>query len=76
MIGRQTQFGLRRAWRKWDSTHGSENDPVDGLSSDQLFIVMAMADGGRDLEASIVASFEQAKGILMQVCLNTNDPNP
>lgn len=30
---------LVKAWKKWDKTHGSENDPVDELPADQLFLV-------------------------------------
>jgi hypothetical protein len=45
----------------------SENDPVDGLSPKQLFTVYAMCDCGRDLEAYQLASYEQARSLLLQV---------
>ena len=45
----------------------SENDPVDGLSPKQLFTVYAMCDCGRDLEAYQLASYGQARSLLLQV---------
>ncbi|KAF5840645.1 hypothetical protein DUNSADRAFT_16018 [Dunaliella salina] len=60
---------LVRAWHKWDKAHGSENDPVDSLQPDQLYLVIAMRDCGRDLEKASIASFDQARSLLVQVAL-------
>lgn len=59
---------LIRAWKAWDRTHGSENDPVEGLSEPgQLFLVLAMEDCGKDLERARVDGFQQACSLLCQV---------
>ncbi|GFH05573.1 protein kinase domain-containing protein, partial [Haematococcus lacustris] len=60
---------LVRAWHKWDKAHGSENDPVDGLQPSQLYLVIAMADCGRDLEKAAVPGFDQARSLLAQVAM-------
>jgi len=44
-----------------------ENDPVEGLPSDQLYCVLAMEEAGRDLEAYRLSSFHQACSVLLQV---------
>lgn len=58
---------LIKAWKKWDKAHESENDDVSKLPPDQLYIVVAMMDSGRDLEKVAVASFNQARSLLAQV---------
>jgi serine/threonine-protein kinase haspin len=58
---------LAKAWKKWDKAHGSENDDVGGLPPDQLYIVIAMMDSGRDLEKAAMSSFSQARSLLAQV---------
>jgi hypothetical protein len=58
---------LVRAWRAWDTRHVSENDPVDILPRDQLYMVIAMEDCGRDLEGAAVQGFRQARSVLLQV---------
>jgi hypothetical protein len=58
---------LVRAWRSWDARHTSENDPVDILPRDQLYMVIAMEDCGRDLEGAQVQGFRQGRSLLLQV---------
>ena len=58
---------LAREWAAWDAAHGSENDPVDGFSPDQLYVVFVVANGGADLERFEVHSFEEARRSLLQV---------
>jgi len=69
---------VRAAWVRQsvsiDSSHThthtpcrTENDPVDGLGADQLFLVIAMRDCGRDLEKASIKSFDQARSLLAQV---------
>lgn len=58
---------LVRAWRSWDARHTSENDPVDILPREQLYMVIAMEDCGRDLEGAQVQGFRQGRSLLLQV---------
>lgn len=55
------------AWKAWDAKHGSENDPPHKLPVSQLFVVFIVADGGNDLEHGTIASFDQARSMLLQV---------
>lgn len=54
-------------WHAWDVENGSQNDPVDGFPSDQLYVVFVVADGGFDLERFEVRNFTEAKSIFLQV---------
>ena len=65
---------LAAAWRAFDDgPNNCENDnPMELLPDDQLYLVMVSSDGGRDLEKSDVPSFAAAKSMLCQVrCLPT-----
>ena len=68
---------LRGEWHAWDTSHGSENEPVDCFEDEQLFVVFVVADGGSDLEHFAVRSFEEARSILLQVpCQDLKPPKP
>ncbi len=65
---------LVEAWHAWDKKNGSENEAVDQVPSDspsaaaQLYLVLAMADSGCDLEKhKLSKGMEEAKAILTQV---------
>lgn len=53
--------------QRWDELHSSENDPVGGLPSKQMYAAFLVADGGMDLESFEVRSMEEARSILLQV---------
>lgn len=64
--GRYTK-PLVKAWQAWDKQNQSLNDFVGDLPGDQMYVIIAMADSGRDLEAFDVESFAHARALLMQV---------
>ncbi|GLC76657.1 hypothetical protein PLESTF_001813900 [Pleodorina starrii] len=61
---------LVKAWEKWDKQHGSENEPVSDLPPDQLYWVIAMEDGGADLEKYVLASWDQLRSVLLQTAVS------
>ena len=58
---------LLEAWDEFDERKGSENDRPGAFTAEQLYIVFAFADGGRDLEGFELGSFDEARGMLLQV---------
>ncbi|KAG1655770.1 hypothetical protein FOA52_008477 [Chlamydomonas sp. UWO 241] len=69
---------VARAWHKWDTENGSENDAVDGpgfgpgsaSARSQLYLILAMADCGRDLEKhALSGGLLEARSILLQTVL-------
>ncbi|RUS24586.1 hypothetical protein BC938DRAFT_473361 [Jimgerdemannia flammicorona] len=55
------------AWDSWDTENGSENDRPDYFSPEQLYLVLLLEYGGRDLERVKVAGWRQAAGVFWQV---------
>ncbi|KAK9846840.1 hypothetical protein WJX84_005314 [Apatococcus fuscideae] len=60
---------LISAWGRWDDLHGSENDPVGSLPSEQMYAAFLVADGGVDLESFEIRSMEEARSILLQTVI-------
>lgn len=55
-------------WDDYDSAGaGSENDSPKMFKSDQLYIVLELEDGGKDLESFVFNSAEQCLSIFIQV---------
>ena len=54
-------------WQLYDETKGSENDSPQMFSSDQLYIVLELANGGRDLESFVFNNALQAYAMFKQV---------
>lgn len=57
------------AWYAWDEEVGSENDAPDTHPEGQHYLVMAMQDGGKDLEQCCVRDYDQARSLLAQVAM-------
>lgn len=64
---------LLELWDLFEETRGSENDCPDAFPPDQLYIVLQLANGGKDLESYVFnnavqayAMFEQVKYILFR----------
>ncbi len=67
---------LIRAWKRYDDTRGSENDPVNMLTDKnmsetdmarQFFLIIAMSDCGVDLERGAIKTYDQVRSIIAQV---------
>ncbi|XP_055061405.2 uncharacterized protein haspin [Misgurnus anguillicaudatus] len=60
---------LLKAWDKFDSQKGSENDRPDFFDDEQMFLILEFEFGGSDLEnmKGKLSSMAQAKSILHQV---------
>lgn len=43
---------------------------LDFFDDDQLYAVLILAHGGKDLEHSTLESMTQARSVLLQVCLS------
>ena len=57
---------LVKEWHRWNASHESENDAVDGFPGDQLYVVFVFADGGIDLEHFELRGYQEAQSILLQ----------
>ncbi|XP_020596846.1 serine/threonine-protein kinase haspin homolog isoform X1 [Phalaenopsis equestris] len=58
---------LIRAWEEWDAKNNSENDHPCAFPDNQCYIVFVLADGGKDLENSVLKKFNEARSLLVQV---------
>ncbi|XP_058083676.1 serine/threonine-protein kinase haspin homolog isoform X2 [Magnolia sinica] len=58
---------LIKAWEDWDAKHGSENDHPKEFPEKQCYVVLVLADGGRDLESFVLLNFDEALSLLVQV---------
>nr|XP_023028498.1 uncharacterized protein LOC111516542 isoform X1 [Leptinotarsa decemlineata]XP_023028559.1 uncharacterized protein LOC111516542 isoform X2 [Leptinotarsa decemlineata] len=56
-------------WELYEETSGSENDCPDIFREDQLYIVLQLANGGKDLESYIFNNACQAHAMFKQVAL-------
>jgi serine/threonine-protein kinase haspin len=54
-------------WELYDETRGSENDSPQVFPSDQLYIVLELTNGGRDLESFVFNNALQAFAMFKQV---------
>lgn len=54
-------------WELFDEDKGSENDHPSIFQDDQLYIILELEHGGRDLESYQFISAEQSYAIFMQV---------
>lgn len=58
---------LLELWELYDEDRDSENDSPEVFSDNQLFIVLELANGGRDLESFVFANAQQCYSIFRQV---------
>jgi serine/threonine-protein kinase haspin len=56
-------------WELYEETHGTENDCPSIFTSEQLYIVLELANCGVDLEAFKFDTAEQAYSVFIQVSL-------
>ncbi|KAG5894090.1 hypothetical protein JTB14_003946 [Gonioctena quinquepunctata] len=54
-------------WELYEESHGSENDCPDIFREDQLYIVLQLANGGKDLESYLFNNASQAYTMFKQV---------
>nr|CAI5819285.1 unnamed protein product [Callosobruchus analis] len=48
-------------WHLYDETKGSENECPDSFTEDQLYIILQLADGGKDLESFVAFALAVAE---------------
>lgn len=58
-------------WDLFEEVHGSENDCPEIFPSNQLFIVLQLANGGKDLESYVFNNAKQAYAMFEQVIFNS-----
>lgn len=58
---------LLELWELYDEDSGSENDSPEIFKEDQLYIVLELANGGKDLEAFVFNNALQAFSVFKQV---------
>lgn len=58
-------------WDLYDETRGSENDSPEMFGENQLYVVLQLANGGRDLEAFVFNNALQAYMMFQQVSVST-----
>ena len=61
-------------WDLYEENHGSDNDRPDVFKEDQLYIVLELANAGKDLEAFQFDNASQANSAFLQVKTKRN-PN-
>lgn len=54
-------------WHLYNESHGSENDSPEMFTSNQQYIVLELAHGGKDLEAFVFNNAFQAHAVFKQV---------
>lgn len=54
-------------WELFEETQGSENDCPEIFPSNQLFIILQLANGGKDLESFVFNNAMQAYAMFEQV---------
>lgn len=57
-------------WELYDEDSGSENDSPEIFGKDQLYIILELANGGKDLEAFVFNNALQAFSVFKQVIIN------
>ncbi|XP_034235279.1 uncharacterized protein LOC117641772 [Thrips palmi] len=60
---------LQDLWHSYNDTKGSENDCPDMFQEDQLFIVLELRHGGKDLESFVFSSADQGLAAFKQIAL-------
>lgn len=60
---------LLELWELYNESCGSENDCPDIFPHDQLFIVLELANGGKDLESFTFENAQQTYSIFKQVII-------
>lgn len=58
---------LLELWELYNDNRISENDCPDIFTDDQLFIVLELANGGKDLESFVFVNAQQTYAIFEQV---------
>ncbi|KAI5817178.1 hypothetical protein BZA77DRAFT_245542, partial [Pyronema omphalodes] len=58
---------LLQFWDEYDENHGSENERPDFYEDDQLFAIIGLENGGRDLEHTELRNWEEAEDVFWQV---------
>lgn len=61
---------LLELWELYDEDRGSENDSPEVFSDDQLFVVLELMNGGKDLESFVFTNAQQCYALFGQV-MNT-----
>lgn len=60
---------LQALWHDFDDSKGSENDSPEIFQEDQLYIVLELSNGGKDLESFVFSSADQGLAAFKQVAL-------
>jgi hypothetical protein len=58
---------LLQFWDDYDENHGSENERPDFYEDDQLFAIIGLENGGKDLEHTELRNWEEAEDVFWQV---------
>ncbi|XP_026280322.1 uncharacterized protein LOC113207823 [Frankliniella occidentalis] len=61
---------LQDLWHEYDETKGSENDSPEMFQEDQLYIVLELQNGGKDLESFIFSSADQGLAAFKQIAVS------
>jgi len=57
---------LLELWNLYEETRGTENDSPEMFDSDQLYIILELANGGKDMEAFVFKNSIQAYSLFEQ----------
>lgn len=60
---------LLELWELYDEDRGSENDSPEVFSDDQLYIVLELMNGGKDLESFVFLNAQQCYALFVQVII-------
>ncbi|KAK3908485.1 Putative serine/threonine-protein kinase haspin-like protein [Frankliniella fusca] len=60
---------LQDLWHEYDDSKGSENDSPEMFQEEQLYIVLELQNGGKDLESFIFSSADQGLAAFKQIAL-------
>lgn len=58
---------LLELWELYDEHRGSENDSPEIFDDNQLYIILELANGGKDMEAFIFNNAQQSFALFKQV---------
>lgn len=58
---------LLQFWDDYDENRGSENERPDFYENDQLFAIIGLENGGKDLEHTELRNWEEAEDVFWQV---------
>jgi hypothetical protein len=61
---------LIKEWDAWAQRKQTENDRPDHFDREQLFCTFVLENAGTDLEHYVLKDMNQAKSVLLQVCLS------